>query len=88
MPECFWFLSSPPEYDAYGDSDEGDAEYPTECPHRAALLDGRSDRQGAQGNSHVGSRENAVFHRFGHPHRSFGVQPSAFAKEQAVSSNG
>ncbi len=84
----FWFLPSPAKREADGDSDEGDAEYPTEYPHRAAILDCRSDRQGTRGDPDEGSRENAVSHRFGHPHRSLGVQPRAFAKEQAVSSNG
>lgn len=47
MPECFWFLPSPPEYDAYGDSDEGDAGYPTECPHRASLVKEERDGENA-----------------------------------------
>ena len=87
VPECFWFLPSPPEYDAYGDSDEGDAGYPKECPSRATLQDGRSDRHDACGNPDEGGH-CGVFAHFCHPHRSFGVQPSAFAKEQAVSRSG
>ena len=43
----FWFLPSPAKGKADGDSYEGDAGYPTECPSRASLVKEERDGENA-----------------------------------------